>query len=130
MYALGYSGAQGTASCNDGAGTSVFIGGTSCNNTDITPAGSGEVFITGVMAANAAVTAFSLTDSFVIEDSNLTVVYRGAAADFVNTGVGALGPTWTATGNGGMGVACVLQPFKPGAGAAPVPQRTLMGVGL
>lgn len=115
IFALGYSGALGTAGCNDGSGTTHLVGtSATCQPGSITPAGAGEVFVSGATgAANVSVSAFSINSSFTVEDSVTASAADGASADLIVAGAGAQNPTWTITGNASNTAYCVMVPFKP-----------------
>ena len=99
VFILGWAGSQ--ASCFDAESTAQTANPTTTAQPgSITPAQAGELFVTAAANSSVTTTAISINSSFTITDEiHSGAVETAGLAYFVNTGSGALNPTWTFTNN-------------------------------
>ncbi len=131
IFVTAWSGTLTTSAVFDAQSGAGATDTTHSTPGSITPAGSGELFITGVAAANSNSLSFSASPGgFTNIDTQPTgLTYTGGAIAYVvNSGSGALNPTWTVTNGDGPGSA--MAAFKPSGGAPPCANSiALLGAG-
>lgn len=120
LFAAAFDGTVTTSAVFDQESGAGKTDNTHSTPGSITPAGSGELFITGAGAANSNSLSFAASGGFTpnIDEQDLGSTYTGGAlAYLVNTGSGAENPTWTVTN--GDGPSSAMACFKSSAvGAA------------